>query len=139
MKKLYTNNLLYYALFGVIVMFVLSFIFPFLYGVSWIALAIVLAFSVLDILILFGAKTGIEATRITPEKLSNGDENPIHITIKNYYTFRIKAVIIDEIPFQFQVRNFKIIRSIKPNSPDEIVYYLRPTERGEYYFGALNV
>lgn len=139
MKKLYTNNILYFALFGVIVLFVLSFIFPFLYGVSWIVLVVVLVFLLLDILILFGAKTGIKATRITPEKLSNGDENPINISILNYYTFRIKVKIIDEVPFQFQVRNFEIIRSITPNSSDEIAYNLRPTERGEYYFGALNV
>src|SRR5690554_5409698 len=136
MKKLYTNNLLYYALFGVIVLFVLAFIFPILYGLSWIALVVVLVFLLLDVLILFGAKTGIKATRITPEKLSNGDENLINISILNYYTFRIKAKIIDEIPFQFQVRDFEIIRSIKPNSSDEIAYNLRPTERGEYYFGA---
>ena len=139
MKKLYTNNILYFALFGVIVLFVLSFIFPFLYGLSWIVLVVVLVFLLLDILILFGAKTVIKATRITPEKLSNGDENPINISILNYYTFRIKVKIIDEVPFQFQVWNFEIIRSIKPNSSDEIAYNLRPTERGEYYFGALNV
>lgn len=139
MKKLYTNNILYYALFGVIVLFVLSFIFPFLYGVSWIALAGVLVVFLLDILILFATKTGIEATRITPEKLSNGDENPINVIVKNYYTFKIKAKIIDEVPFQFQIRNFEIKRNIKPNSTDEIVYHLRPTERGEYEFGALNV
>lgn len=139
MKKLYTNNILYYALFGVIVLFVLSFIFPFLYGVSWIVLAGVLVVFFLDILILFTTKTGIEATRITPEKLSNGDENPINVIVKNYYTFKIKAKIIDEVPFQFQIRNFEIKRNIKPNSTDEIVYHLRPTERGEYEFGALNV
>ena len=139
MRILYTNNIFYYALFGVIALFVLSFIFPFLYRATWIVLVGIIVFSLLDILILFGAKTGIEANRITPEKLSNGDENPINVIIKNYYTFKIKAKIIDEIPFQFQVRNFEIIRNIKPNSTDEIAYQLRPTERGEYEFGALNV
>jgi hypothetical protein len=59
--------------------------------------------------------------------------------IKNYYTFPVVAKIIDEIPFQSQVRNFCIIRKIKASSQDEISYYLRPTERGEYYFGNLNL
>jgi uncharacterized protein (DUF58 family) len=99
----------------------------------------VFAFLVLDILILFLARNGIEGTRVTPEKLSNGDENPINVSIKNYYTFPILAKIIDEIPFQFQNRNFEIKRKVKASSEDEIIYYLRPTERGEYFFGNLNI
>ncbi len=96
-------------------------------------------FLLIDIFILFFAKKGIEATRIMADKLSNGDENPINISIKNYYTFPVVTKIIDEIPFQFQVRNFNIKRKIKATSQDEISYYLRPTERGEYFFGSLNI
>src|SRR5690606_24232542 len=99
MKKLFTNNIFYYALFGVIVLFVLAFIFPILLPVCWIMLVIVLVFFFLDVLILFKATVGIEAQRITPEKLSNSDENPIQISIKNYYVFKIRATIIDEVPF----------------------------------------
>ena len=98
-----------------------------------------IVFLFLDILILFLAKNGIEGQRTTPEKLSNGDENPINISINNYYTFAINVKIIDEIPFQFQVRNFEIKRKIKASSNDELNYDLRPTERGEYFFGNLNV
>lgn len=100
---------------------------------------ILLAFFGLDILILFSSKNGIDAERITPEKLSNGDENPIIVTIKNFYTFTISVKVIDEIPFQFQVRNFEISRKIKNASQDEFQYKLRPTERGEYLFGNLNI
>jgi len=120
-------------------MFCLAFIFPALYNASWYLLLVLVSFLFLDILILFLAKTGIEASRIAPEKLSNGDENPIGIDIKNYYTFPITAKIIDEIPEQFQVRNFEITRKIKASSQDDIQYYLRPTERGEYVFGNLNI
>jgi uncharacterized protein (DUF58 family) len=100
---------------------------------------LLLTFFLLDCIILFGAKTGMEATRISPEKLSNGDENPIRISIRNYYTFSIFTKIIDEIPFQFQVRNFNINRKVKASSQDDIQYFLRPVERGEYTFGNLNV
>jgi len=100
---------------------------------------ILMAFFALDTLILFSSKNGIEAERITPEKLSNGDENPIIVSIRNFYTFSIVAKVIDEIPFQFQIRNFEIIRKIKNASKDEFQYQLRPTERGEYFFGNLNI
>lgn len=81
----------------------------------------------------------MEGNRMMAEKLSNGDENPIAISIKNYYTFAILVKVIDEIPFQFQVRNFEIKRKIKASSQDDIQYFLRPTERGEYHFGKLNI
>lgn len=138
-KKLYLNNFFYFALFCVVFVFCLAFIFPALYNASWYLLLVLVSFLILDVLILFIAKTGIEAIRIAPEKLSNGDENPIGIDIKNYYTFPIGVKIIDEIPEQFQVRNFEISRKIKASSQDDIQYYLRPTERGEYTFGNLNI
>ena len=138
-KKLYLNNLFFYILIGIVVLYVLSFMFPALYNMTWYVLLMVITFLLLDILILFVAKNGIEGTRITPEKLSNGDENPINISVKNYYTFPISVKTIDEIPFQFQIRNFEIKRKIKGSSQDDISYNLRPTERGEYFFGNLNI
>jgi uncharacterized protein (DUF58 family) len=138
-KQLYINNFFFYALIGVIVVFCLAFMFPALYNAAWYLLLILMSFLGLDFIILFATKNGIEAQRITPEKLSNGDENPIVVTIKNYYTFAVIAKIIDEIPNQFQIRNFNIIRKIKNASTDDFQYYLRPTERGEYHFGRLNI
>ncbi len=41
--------------------------------------------------------------------------------------------------FQFQVRDFKIIKSIQASGQKEVGYDLRPTERGEYLFGNLNI
>lgn len=120
-------------------MFVCAFIFPVLYNAVWYLFFIVLTFLALDIFILFITKNGIEASRTTPEKLSNGDENQISVSIKNYYNFSIFTKVIDEIPYQFQVRNFEIKRKVKTASQDDLNYYLRPTERGEYFFGTLNI
>jgi uncharacterized protein (DUF58 family) len=73
------------------------------------------------------------------EKLSNGDENEIHIALNNQFTFQVRLKIIDEIPFQFQQRNFVVKRKINPQAKDDYRYFLRPTERGEYFFGNLNI
>jgi uncharacterized protein (DUF58 family) len=93
----------------------------------------------LDILIVFIGKNKIEATRILPDKFSNGDKNQIKIEITNNYPFTIFLEIIDEIPEQFQVRDFKIKESIAHRASKSIPYHLKPTERGEYYFGCLNI
>lgn len=124
---------------GIVVIFCAAFAYPVLYTIAWNTLWVLIVFLLLDILIVFFAKTGIEASRITPEKLSNGDENPIRIEIRNYFTFPVWVKVIDEIPFQFQVRNFEIRRKLKANSEDAVNYKLRPTERGEYFFGDLNI
>ncbi len=139
LKSLYINNFFFYVLLGIVGLFVLSFIFPFLYQATWYLFLMLIGFFAMDMLILFLARNGIDGIRNTPEKLSNGDENPISLIIKNYYTFPIMAKIIDEIPIQFQVRNFEIKKNIKGSSETEINYFLRPTERGEYHFGNLNV
>lgn len=138
-RQLYITNFFFYLLISIIVLFCCAFIFPALYTATWYILLILLAFFCLDILILFSSKNGVNAERITPEKLSNGDENPIIISIKNFYTFTIIVKVIDEIPFQFQVRNFELRRKIKNASQDEFQYKLRPIERGEYFFGNLNI
>lgn len=126
-------------LIGIIGLFVCAFIFPNMYNAVWLLVLGLVTFLVLDILLLYLARTGLEAERITPEKLSNGDLNPIKLNLKNHYTFPISVKIIDEIPFQFQVRNFKIVKTVKAASQKEIGYDLRPTERGEYHFGSLNI
>ncbi len=95
--------------------------------------------TVLDTIILFLAKTGVKGKRVLPEKFSNGDENPVNLVINNYYTFNVNVTIIDEIPKQFQVRDFSIVRKLEASSVSEIEYKLRPVERGEYHFGKLNI
>ncbi|HEY8402521.1 MAG TPA: DUF58 domain-containing protein, partial [Cytophagaceae bacterium] len=94
---------------------------------------------IVDIVALFIQKKGLEGTRKCADRFSNGDENPVSITIENNYGFKAKVTVIDELPFQFQVRDFKINARIDSGSKKELVYYLRPIKRGEYEFGVVNV
>jgi uncharacterized protein (DUF58 family) len=109
------------------------------YNAAWYVLYILLAFLIIDTLLLFASGKKIIGNRIMSEKLSNGDENEIKIAINNQYSFPIYSKIIDEIPFQFQQRNFEVKRKIKALGKDNYTYLLRPTERGEYSFGNLNI
>nr|WP_262920469.1 DUF58 domain-containing protein [Hanstruepera flava] len=100
--------------------------------------AILTAILIIDIILLF-KQQGISATRILPEKLSNGDDNPIEINLKNSYNFNVDLKLIDELPFQYQKRDFEIATSLNKSGDKKITYALRPLERGEYHFGNLNV
>lgn len=138
-KRLYIERNFFYALIAVILLLIISFLYPSLLGAVQLLFFAMLAALFFDIFILFFVDKGINARRILPEKLSNGDENPIEIHIKNHYTFSISTKIIDEIPFQFQERDFIISKNIKASSRTAFSYDLRPTERGEYWFGKLIV
>lgn len=138
-KQLYLNNILFYCIIGVIFLFILAYLFPMFYNAAWFVLYILLAFLIIDTLLLFASGKKLVGNRIMSEKLSNGDENEINIVINNQYSYPIYSKIIDEIPFQFQQRNFEVKRKIKALGKDNYTYLLRPTERGEYSFGNLNI
>jgi uncharacterized protein (DUF58 family) len=122
-----------------IVGFLLSFIFQNLLGATKIIFYVYVLLLLVDLLLLFLSKGGIKAERLLPDKLSNGDENPIEIQIANNYLFNAKVRLIDELPFQFQKRDFGLLSTIKSGGAKSYSYQVRPTERGVYSFGSLNV
>ena len=138
-KPFYVQNRFFYACIGIMVLFVLSFIFPRGFAVVKLLVLLLAVLTILDSIILFAAKIGVRGHRNLPEKFSNGDENPVNLVIENYYTFNVNVNIIDEIPEQFQIRDFSIQRKLDASSTSEIQYQLRPVERGEYHFGKLNI
>ncbi|WP_370897324.1 DUF58 domain-containing protein [Chryseobacterium gossypii] len=139
MKNLYINNRFFFALAVVGILYVLAFFFPFVMIVAHIVLLSCFLTAMVDYLLLFNQTNGVMAQRILPEKLSNGDENPVKIDIKNNYSFKIDVRIIDEIPFQFQKRDFLIQKHIESGKNSYFQYILEPKERGEYNFGSLNI
>lgn len=138
-KPFYIQNRFFYACIILMVLFMISFVFPKWFNIVRLLLLLLVVLTFLDGLILFFAKQGIKGHRILPEKFSNGDQNPIRLKIENFYTFPVYVRVIDEIPEQFQVRTFKIDRKLEASSVTELKYELRPVERGEYHFGKLNI
>ncbi|MDM1451266.1 DUF58 domain-containing protein [Myroides odoratimimus] len=138
-KQLYLQKRVYMVLGAIIALFVLAFIFPILYKVVWGLFVLFFAIILVDITLLFNKKNKVDAVRILPEKLSNGDDNTIYISIENKYNISVQCDIIDEIPFQFQKRDFEITKTLAPKEQKTLSYTLRPTTRGEYVFGKLNV
>ncbi|MCM5664296.1 DUF58 domain-containing protein [Galbibacter mesophilus] len=139
LKLLYIENRFYYIASAVVVLFLLSFIIEWLFFIAKISLFTFGAFFLIDILLVFLLKKGVLTKRITPDKFSNGDINFISLQIENHYDFSIYLKIIDELPEQFQIRDFKITKQLNPSEEITLKYEVRPTERGEYHFGKLNV
>ena len=139
LKPFYIQPRFFYAGIGIVVLFALSYFIPILFNIAQLSILVLVLLFFLDFLIVFIGKNKIEATRILPDKFSNGDKNQIILNINNNYSHTIFLEIIDEIPEQFQVRDFKLKDAIASKNSKTITYHLKPTERGEYHFGSLNV
>jgi uncharacterized protein (DUF58 family) len=82
---------------------------------------------------------GLDAVRGVPEKLSNGDPNPVELRVANRYRVRVRARVIDEVPVQFQARGGGLVVDLAAGEERTLRYTLRPTRRGAYRFGVVNL
>ncbi len=137
-KNIYLNSHFFIGVGFLVFLFILSYLFSGLLVIAQMLFFVFLSLIVVDFILLFKQK-GITATRILPEKLSNGDDNPIEISLQNNYNFTSAVKLIDELPFQYQKRDFEIDTKLEKLDNKKITYTLRPLERGEYYFGNLNL
>lgn len=120
-------------------MFIISFLYEQLFLFAQLYLIFFFSYTVIDMLILFSPKGRIEASRELNEQLNLGDENTVKITIKNNLTVPIKTTVIDELPYQFQIRDFKKNAHFEGGEEQVLYYDVRPVKRGKYNFGSLNI
>jgi len=138
-RNLFLTNRLFAALSCSVVLFLLSFFFPWLGLIPTLAFWVLIILFLIDVLLLYRTSNGVFAKRHAPERLSNSDNNDLGVYIENWYSFPISVGIIDEIPVQFQKRDIWFKTSLKPREKKLINYVLRPTRRGEYEFGDIRV
>ncbi|WP_169741097.1 DUF58 domain-containing protein [Dokdonia donghaensis] len=138
-KGLFLHQRLFYGLAVLALLYLLSYWFHGLFGITNILLLVFLLLVFIDALVLFRGSGKIKATRALPEKFSNSDVNELKVTLENKYPFSVSLDIIDEIPVQFQKRDFSKHIEIPARESSSFIYTLRPTERGEYVFGHLNL
>ena len=133
----------FYGCAALIAGFVVAFFLPWLLGPMQILLGAAGLLTLLDAALLYaptpGGPTPLFGRRVLGDKLSNGDDNEVKLFLESRYRFGIQAEVIDEIPHQFQRRDVLFGTTIGPGQTQVITYQLRPTKRGEYEFGALNV
>ncbi len=138
-KSIYLRQRLYILLSSIVVLFILGFIWPLFYSLGKLSILVVVGLVFVDSILLYSKRDGVLAERIMANKLSNGDKNNISIYIQNNYSFQTQIEILDEIPHQFQIRDFLIKLSLNANQQGSRSYTVRPVKRGEYKFGGLHV
>ncbi len=139
LKSLFLSTRFFLVAAILVIIYILSYFLPQLLVISNLLSIIIVFLLISDAFILYINRKGIHSFRSTPNRLSNGDDNEIKIFLENKYAFRISCEIIDEIPFEFQIRNISFNISIEPGKAKIFTYNLRPVKRGEYNFGRTNI
>ena len=134
-RSIFLPARLFFILGAIILTTVLAFAFPVLLIVSAAAGVLLATLLVLDAILLFQQRTRIEVSRSMASVLSLGDDNIIHLRIRNFAPFALTLEIIDELPEQFQERDFMIPLILEGGATHEQNYSVRPVSRGIYVFG----
>ena len=138
-QSFYLDKRAYYIAGGSVVLYIFSYFIAPLYDVATVILVLLSVSVLIDSFLIFGKRYALRAERITADRWSNGDENKIILHFQNNYSFPINAHIIDELPVQFQERNWLRRLRIDRNSEQQLAYTVRPLARGEYSYGNINV
>ncbi len=131
---------LFYTIGAVIVaLFILAFFLEPLQQIATAILLCLLIAAAIDFLIVFAGSQPVSAKRLCTARFSNGDDNNVTIQLTNHRAYKIYFDVIDELPAQFQQSHINNNIALDGNEFFSYTYTLKPKERGEYFFGAINL
>ena len=139
MRDLFLTNRFFYLFGAICIAFVLSFWVDGLFIFAQFFLLVGVVTALVEGFLLFRENINVVAERVMPNVFSLSDENEILLKIKNHSPQHLNCSLIDEIPIEFQKRDFTIDLNLEANSEHEVPYALRPVERGEYAFGNIHI
>jgi uncharacterized protein (DUF58 family) len=138
-RSLFLTPLAYWIAIACIALFLIGFSVDVFFELGRVALLGLVVFIIIDILQLYRIKNPAEAVRQLPGKLSNGDENEITIEVTSRMPIPVTIGVVDEIPMQFDKRDFYLENKYAPGESKSFRYFIRPVVRGVYKFGAVNL
>lgn len=138
-RNVFLTDRFFFAAGGLTLGMMLSFGFPFLFPIVISGLLIFGILCMVDVFLLFNGGVAVSCQRETAPVLSLGDDNPVVIRFANLSRMNVSLEVIDELPQQFQIRDFSFRVDLAPAARHEHKYFLRPVVRGEYKFGNIQV
>ena len=132
---MYLKRRFYILLLAVALITGLGYAYAPLYTAGRLLTLLLLLTTVADVALLWHKKA-ITAGRHLSPRFSNGDDNPVTISVESTYPFPVRVEVIDELPPQFQRRTgtslsivnsqFSIVNSLRPASYPPWCLQLRP-------------
>ncbi|MBK6933354.1 MAG: DUF58 domain-containing protein [Saprospirales bacterium] len=135
----YLTNRFFWLFGGVAALFALAYPLALLFPVAQAAFWVTVAVFGAEAAVLFGRRPNVWCTREVAPVFSLSDANPVALLVHNRGNLRLNVAVVDELPVQFQRRDFEEKLALTPGERSVIRYMLRPLSRGVYAFGNINV
>ena len=137
-RSVFLRNRLFHVLGIFVLLFALSFAWSPLFVISQMLFAIFLIVLAADLYLLFFRANGIGAERELPRVFSLGEEQHVLLKLSSKSTISWTVQLLDELPFQFQIRDFNREVNLLPGDSLSLAYSVKPLRRGIYRFGKLH-
>ena len=124
---------------GVVCVYILAFPYPGMLNFAHGLFVLLFLTALIDAFLLFNMQRQITGKRIVPKLFSLGDPNTVRLEITNGYPISIQVEVYDELPKQFQERDFKMAFGMAAGEERTLNFDVTPKRRGEFLFGNINV
>lgn len=138
LKPLFFSKRFYRFFIGIICLFVVAYLLPFLFVPVQLLLAFFALLVFIDYCVLFFRNTIIKGERLMARRFNNGEQNEVRISVVSLSSQPLRVHVIDEMPLEFPGMNFQAGIWLEPGQSGGFTYSLRPVSRGEYRFYAIN-
>ena len=114
-RQIFLGDRFYFGCIALVLLFVCSFFFKFLFIPTVLLLIIFLLVSLVDSILLFSDLVKFNISRKHDKLLSLGDSNNIDLILENRSKIPLIIELREELPLQLQKRDFKLHTSLKPD------------------------
>jgi len=135
LKRVYLTSITFYLIGLAAVLFMFGLLYDISYRLGFGVLITVVILIIRDIFLLFIVGSPVEFTRRTPQKLSNGDPNPVGVEFSNPNSLKLRVKLIENLPYQLQTFDFERNYRLAPGETLKTAYAVAPHLRGEYTWG----
>jgi uncharacterized protein (DUF58 family) len=139
LRQLNLTDRFFYACGVVIATFAFGFALPYLVYLAYIEIVALLTITVADYMQTKQKLDHVNAIRKLPKHFSLHDANEVRVSVINSSDSPLQIKLIDEIPYQLQLRDVSFDFSIAPNDQHNFSYDITPSSRGEYQFHDIHV
>lgn len=139
LRNIYISNRLFWLIGIVALLFAVSFSIGALVVAAQTLIILIVVVIATDLILLFNRSMRITVERKSGKLFSLSDENMMHLIIESKCKIPLDLNIIDELPYQLQIRDFAINLKITPGQKLQVDYPVRPYVRGAYTFSNVNI
>jgi len=135
----YLTNRFFWLFGALTVVFAMAYPFGLLLPLAKTGFFVALALVAVDAALLFLRRPQVDCQRTLHAIFSLSDPNTVRIHLANRGALHLHLTVVDELPFQFQRRDFEVHLDLPPGEPYQLEYPLVPLTRGVFAFGNINV